>query len=764
MRGQRLTLIALALLGSTSVIAQPDRMLLELFVNGNSFGTSFVLVRDQHILVDVDALKRADLPLRGAHEEAIGAKVFVDLSSYDRGSKVQLDTAHGRLLVTVPAGAFDAHRLELNSHPRLLAPRAVPSVFVNYALSMGTQRSAESAYLDAGFAYGSGLLRDNPSWNRFQGFSRGLTRFEYDDTTHLRRWTVGDQYAYSSDGLGGAALLGGVGVVRAFDLDPYLITFPQPTLSGLLQAPGTVDIYKNGVLVGQRQIAAGPFDLGGLGLGPGTNDVKLVVHDPFGGTRVLQQTFYGTSQTLAQGLSEYAFQGGIERRSTLANGYESGRGVLLARQRYGFTDWLTAGYRVEAQNGMVNAGPSLDLRLPFGSISAGVAGSRTQGTDGQGASIGYQFASRFFSFGIGAQTFSSGYRRLGDDQTIASYRLRRVNYVNASWSPISRFSLQFNAGDIVYASGLRQRNLGLSGNLSLPGDISLMLSLNRQLNRPGDNDKQALLNLVIPLGSGSIGFHAGHDDRSGSSYGISAQRSVPTDNGWGYALDAQHDVSGFNGRGELDYQGRYGLASFTGQRFAGQSDGNLLVSGSLLALGGHVYAGRALQNGYALVQTPGVADVVITRENQPVGKTDADGNLLVTGLLPYQANKIGIDQNSVPLRYQIDATDQVMSVPRLGGTLAHFGVHALHAARGTLTVDGKAVQYGSATLTVKDTPMKTLIGLDGSFYFPDLPAGTYTLRANAAEGDMQCPITMPVGAQPLIDLGKIHCSAIGASP
>lgn len=764
MRGQKLSLIALAFLFSTSVAAQPDRLLLELFVNGSAYGTAFVLVRNQHIFVDEDALKRADLPLDHAHEEIIDTRRFVDLSSYDRGSKVQLDPQHGRLLVTLPAQAFATHQLGLVSYPALTTPQAVPSLYVNYALNVGTLRYAESAYFDAGFAYGKGLLRDNPSWSRLQGFSRGLTRFEYDDTAHLRRWTIGDQYAYSSDGLGGAALLGGAGVVRAFDLDPYLITFPQPTLAGLLQAPGTVDIYKNGVLVGQRQVAAGPFDLGNLGLGPGTNDVKVVIHDPFGGTRILQQTFYGTNQSLAQGLSEYAFQAGIERTSTLANGYMGGEGVLLARQRYGFTNWLTAGYRIEAQNGLVNAGPSVDLRLPIGSISAGVAGSRARGHTGSGATVGYQFVGRHFSFGFGAQSFSAAYRRLGDNVSPTEFRLRRVNYVNASWSPVSRFSLQLNAGDLVYASGSRQRNIGINGNFSLPGNMMLMLGLNRQINHPGDNDKQAMLNLVIPMGSSSIGFNAGHDDHTGQSYGVSAQRSVPSGNGWGYNVDAQHDATGVDGRGELDYQGSYGLVSLTGQRFAGQSSGNLLVSGSLTALGGHVYAGRTVQNGYALVETDGVPGVVVTRENLPVGKTDANGNLLVTNLLPFQANKVGIDQNSVPLQDQIDATDEVVSVPRLGGAIVRFGVHALHAARGTLTFDGKPLKYGSATLVSDGRTVKTLIGLDGAFYYPDLPAGHYRLDAITTQGSMQCTIVMPAGNLPLTDLGKVSCTATETKP
>jgi outer membrane usher protein len=765
MREHKFKLIALALLVSPSVMAQPGKMLLDFCVNGSCYGTAFVVIRNEHVLVDEDSLKRTKIPLDGITEQSIDNHPFVDVTAYAKNGSVQLDAKAGRLSVNLPASAFAANSLELNPRAVVMKPTAVPSAFVNYALSAGTENHDASVYLDGGVAYGQWLLRDNPSWNQTQRFSRGLTRFEYDDNTHLRRLTIGDQYAYSSDGLGGSVLLGGVGLVRAFDLDPYLITFPQPTISGLLQAPGTVDIYKNGVLVGQRDVGAGPFNLAGLGLGPGANNISVVVHDPFGGTRTLQQSFYGASQLLAQGLSDYAFQAGIERSSTLDNGYEAGRSVLLLRQNYGFTNSVTAGYRVEAENGLANVGSSVNLRLPFGYLSGGVAASRDHGEQGQGSSLAYQYSDRHVSFAVGVQTFSSGYTRIGDDLLPASIRPRRISYVNAGWSPVSRFSLQASAGDIVYASGMRQRNIGFNGTLNLPGDISLLVGVNRQLNRPGDNDKQLTANLVIPLGNGSIGFNGTHDANSGSSYGFSAQRSVPTDNGWGYSVDAQTGSAGSSDLAQLDYQGRDALVQLTGQRFGGQSSGNLLVSGSVIAMDSHVYTGRVLQNGYALVETPGVSDIEITRENQPVGKTDANGALLVTNLLPYQANKVGIDQNSVPLQYQIDSTQQMMSVPRLGGTIVRFGVHALHAARGALTLHGKPVQYGHATLEINHQPVKTLVGLDGSVYFRDLPAGNYPLRAHTSAGDLRCDMHMPVTSKPLINLGTISCTGSdGATP
>lgn len=766
MRGQgQFILIVLALFTSSSpLMAQPDRMLLELCVNGSCYGTAFVVVRHQHILVDEDALKRANLPLLNAQKQTIGSKRFIDMSAYDRGSRVQLDASGGRLRLTLPASAYADHRIDLRPRRQRLVPTAVPSAFVNYALNVGTGHSDVSTYFDAGIAYGRGLLRTNPSWSPTHGFSRGLTRFEYNDTDNNQRWTIGDQYAYSSDGLGGTALIGGFGLARAYDLDPYLITFPQPTISGLLQAPGTVSIYENGVLVSQRQVPAGPFNLTSLGLGAGANSVRVVVQDPFGGTSVLQQNYYGANQMLAPGLSDYAYQFGVERPSTQVNGYETRRPVFLARQSYGFTDDVTAGFRVEAESGLVNAGSSVSLRLPFGILTTGVASSKTGGIDGHGSSVVYQYNNRYFNFASGVQAYSNNYRQIGDESLPASFRTQRVGYVSVGWAPVSRLSLQLSVGDTLYDDGTWQRNIGLNSALNLT-DAVLTLGINRQLNHSGISDSQVMFNLVIPLGRGSIGFNANHDAHTGNSYGFSAQRSLPSDGGWGYNVNAQNGDDGISGIGQLNYQDRYGLVQFTGQRLAGQNAGGMLVSGSLVAMDDHVFAGRTLQNGYALIQTPGMAGVEVTRENQPVGSTDANGNLLVTTLLPYQANKVGIDQNSVSLRYQIDTTDQIVSVPRMGGTIVRFGVHALHAARGTLMLDGKATQYGSATLTSDGTPMKTLVGLDGSFYFADLPAGNYTLHADTADGDMSCHFTMPVDTRPMTDLGKIDCVRhIGAMP
>jgi outer membrane usher protein len=759
MRRRTLPLIAWALLWSGSLIAQPDRMLLELCVNGSCYGTAFVVLEHEHVLVDAESLGRVHLTLHSESAQTIDGKQFFDANLPASGVKAQVDAAAGRLVLSAPARAFGGSRIDLATAPRADTAGAVPSAYVNYGVSAGTMHD-NSIYLDTGFAVGRGLLRDNPSWDETTGFSRGLTRFEYDEPGTLARWTIGDQTASSSDGLGGSALLGGIGIARAFDLNPYLITYPQPVISGVLQAPGTVDIYENGVLVGQRQVPAGPFSLANLGIAAGANNVRVVVQDPFGGTTVLQQSFYGATQLLAPGLSDYAYEIGLERASTLANGYLTGRAVLLARDSYGFNDLITAGFRLEAENGLVNAGPSMSVRLPAGVLSAGVAGSHADGGNGYGASASYQYNTRNFSAGASTQIYSNDYLRIGDELLAPAERTRRVSTLSAAWLPSSHLSFQLSAGNTHFDDGSRQINEGLSSEIDLIGGARITLSFNHQLNFPGSNDNQLMLTFAMPLGSGSIGLQGSHDQNGGNSYGFFAQRSVPINTGFGYNVNVQDTSTGSSGLGQLSYQGQYGLAQLTAQRIGGDTAEGLLVSGSLVALDGRVYAGRALQNGYALVETPGLSNVGITSQNQPIGKTDANGNLIIYNLLPYQMNKLGIDQGSVPLDYQIEAIDELVSVPRLGGSIVRFDIHELHAAKGVLMLGGHAVKYGNASILIENKPMRTLIGLDGSFYFSDLPPGKHVLEAETARGPLTCPMRVPASSTPLVDLGKIECSTV----
>lgn len=165
MRPHRLALILTGWLISGTLMAQPDKMLLELCVNGSCYGTAFVLVQHEHILVDADSLERAQVSLRQSAEKILDSKPFFDVNLLAPGAKVQLDAAAGRLSLTLPPSAFGKSRIDLSRSPQVATAGAVPSAYVNYGVTGGTMND-DSVYLDTGFALGRGAAARQPVLER----------------------------------------------------------------------------------------------------------------------------------------------------------------------------------------------------------------------------------------------------------------------------------------------------------------------------------------------------------------------------------------------------------------------------------------------------------------------------------------------------------------------------------------------------------------------------------------------------------------------
>ena len=466
----RRSVLWLGLLCAMEAMAQgpaTDTLLLDLCVDRVCDGIAVVVVRGDEVLVERDALARAGINLDGARRIEIDGRAFVASTDINHGARATIDRAMLRLDIVRPPESLPPQRADFR--PATLLPRGGSdwSTFLNYAADIGEQHDASSLFLDGALTRGHWSLGSDGHWLPELGWRRGLTRLDVDQTRQLRRWSVGDQYALSPDPLGGSALIGGVGVQRAFDLDPFMVTFPQPYLSGVLEAPGTVEIYSNGSLVGRQPLQAGPFSLEGLGLTPGRNDVRLLVRDPFGNTRELHSTsYYSASGLLARGLSEYAWRVGMVRASPFEDRYGDAP-VLAGFWRRGLSDGFTLGGRIEASEAMRNGGVSAALRLPVGELSASAA--RSNGASSGGAvAIGYQYVAGAASMAVGGRRFDRGYQRLGDDPAMLRLRqLQEESYAVLGWSPRQRISLQLNWGRQRFFDASPEDRLRLQRQLSI---------------------------------------------------------------------------------------------------------------------------------------------------------------------------------------------------------------------------------------------------------------------------------------------------------
>jgi outer membrane usher protein len=727
------------------VAGKPKQLLVTLILNGEDQGLRFALRDGDRLLLDAKAIESLQTTPSTLGTQTFRNRDYVDPAIRFPGATVVLNDSEDKLTLTLPGNAFQKQVIRLNQLAPIVPLTSSPSAFLNYSLGASDQRVG-SAYFDMGISKGTGIFRTSLSGGSLVKWQRGLTSYQQDDPAHLRRWTVGDQFVFSSDGLGGGASIAGVGLVRAFDLDPYLITLPQPSLSGVLQAPGTIDVYRNGVLVAQRQVNAGPFSLEQLGVGVGQNNVRVVIHDPFGGTRELSQSFYAVNNNLAKGLSEYAYQVGINSPQP-GQTYQSNKPVLLARERWGLSDSWTVGYRVEAETHLTNAGLNADVRLPFGGLHVAAGASQSAGNRGTGATFNYSVSGARWSTAIGASQFSSGYRRLGDaaiedllrqvsrqptyypgfglgDPTlggnglpgngvpggptnpffnpndplinpispaqdlatsIAATRLLHQVYGTVGYSPFRRLLLQATYTRSKYADGRTDHVQSIGANLDLSWASIYAGYDNSKVQ--GQADKTISLNVTIPLGAQTVTLSR-IARKDGTTTAADFQRSLPSDTGYGYSLHAEQGEQGTTESGNFSAQNR--VMRFNAQAYntAFGRSADAQVAGSVVFIGSELHFGRPLTSGYALVHVgDGLAGVPVIRENQEVGQTGKSGSFLVNDLLPFQNNQIAFDQKGVPAAYTMTTTERLVNVPRFGGTVVNFHVRPMRSIRGIFKVD-----------------------------------------------------------------------------
>jgi outer membrane usher protein len=758
-RGALASALLLALVLPVAHAAPGDEtMLLDVCINDRCIGVAPVIARGDDVLVDTAALQAAALDTTGVVPEFVGERSFVSLRQLNHGSTYKIDRELLRLDLTLRADRLPRQRVAMASQQQSEVGLQPWSAFVNYATSVNQDGDGE-LFLDGAVGRGNAALRTAVQWDPYFGWRRGLSRFEYDQPNAVRRWTVGDQFAVARDPLGGGRLLGGFGVERAFDTDPYLVTFPQPFFSGLLESPGTVEVYSNGTLIGRRELAAGPFTLEQLGVQPGRNDVRVIVRDPFGNrSELATQTYYGGSpRLLAKGLDEYAVRLGAPRDGGGLGGDYEDQLAYQAWYRRGLSDWFTLGGRVEGDEFVRNGGLDAAVRTPLGEFAFAVAGSdRDVLGRGHAHAINYAFNMSTWSIGLGSRRASADYRTMSDPLDDLYGALRIDDYASFSISPQGGLSLQFNAGRQQRQFRPLERTWGITGSLRAWDRGALFLSAQR---RESDlfEDTTIQLSLNIAFDRDSVNVTARQRDdgtRTTHGYSVDAHRSRPTDTGWGYLASVQDDGDIETGYGQVEYQNTWARFAVEGESLEGNTRGRALMTGSLVGIGGRVFATPPVENGFALVRAPGLADVPILRENQTIGRTDKHGDLLVREMLPFHANRVEIDESQVPAAWSINAPSRQVMVARNTGSVVVLESSALHAITGRFRYTGGAA--GDVVTIGNDAA--SVLGSEGLFYLENVSAGPQPVRIDTGSGTVQCTLDVPTGAKPgIIDLGEVAC-------
>lgn len=771
---RRLKAAALTLMLACAGVARAqggdEILLLDLCVNGNCPGVAAVVLRGEQVLIETEALRAAGVDIDALPTIAIGERLFVDAITINHGTRVHLDREALRVDIDIAAENLPLQEVDL--HTRLPADNVqLPfTAFVNYSATLG-KPSDRSAFVDGGVGKGNLAVRSTAIWDRNNAWQRGLSRIEFDRTTALQRWTLGDQFAVTPDALGGGALLGGIGVARAFEEDPFLVTFPQPFVAGVLESPGTVEVYSNGALIARRELQPGPFSLDNIGVPPGRSDVQVIVRDNFGNRRELSGArFYTTTTLLSPGLSDYALRVGLPRTRAFDGSYD-GDPALQGFYRRGVAARLTLGGRVEADAQLRNAGLDLVWQLPVGDLQLDVAGSDSDGLgDGRAHALIYNLIGRTVGVSLGQRQFTRNYRNLGQAAAPIVAQLRLDRFGSLSLAPGLDYSVLLTFGEQRFTGGLRSHTQGANLTWRVGERSQIVFGLQHR-SGGGTDDIAAIVSLNIALDTrnsrwtpDSVGSAVAWDDAGNASLRLDTQRSRPPGVGAGYDVSVVSNNDGQQqGFARVEYQAPFARLALDAEQRAGNGNLRGTVSGGLVSIGGRVYASPPIDSGFALVRT-GLADLAVQRENLDVGRTDARGDLLVRDMVPFFPSQVGIDQESIPLAYRFGTLEHAVAVPRNAGAIVGFDISLMHAVRGRIMLqqaDGQtqAAHFGQITVQTRSGPLQSRLGGSGAFWFDELAPGRYHGALRTDGGDARCTLDVPANApNGIADLGAVVCT------
>ena len=478
--------------------------------------------------------------------------------------------------------------------------------------------------------------------------------------------------------------------------------------------------------------------------------------DALGRTSVQNFSFYNDQQLLREGLTAWSAELGAVRENYGYSSFDyASAPVLSGTWRRGFSNTFTAGTHAETSDGLINAGFSNDW-IPgtrSGTFSTSLAASTDSGQNGFLYSFGYRWSGERFNFSTSTTATSGDYRDVAthygeppptlNSNTVIGYSLESAGNVSLSY-------LQFR---------YPHENAVRYANASWFKSVTDNISLNAGLNQNIDDNRDRSLYLMVTITtdhnlSASSTLQRTNDE---TSYQLNASKTPPADGGWGWNLATSQQASRQSGQGEVGYLGRYGKAYAGFSRLPHNHYGYAGATGSLVTMGGGLFAAREINNGFAVVSTDGVPDVPIKLQNNLIGRSNDQGLLLVSPLNSYQKNLISIDPMDLPANMRIARVEANATPADRSGALVSFGITAVRAAQ-ILLVDnqGNPIPEGSMAYAVSGTGQSSVVGLDGMTWFDALEQHN-TLRVDTDTGSCRVQFDYPATTKGIAQIGPLAC-------
>ncbi len=729
---------------------------LDVTVNGNSVGLVHFGYENEKLYGGANTLRTLGFRLP---EGATKPVALNDISQLHVDYNKQLQT----LALTVPLSELDLAPAQINP-PAEAAPMvsSTRGALLNYDIyAEQGDKSSVNTFSELRAFNGSGVLSTtqltqySTETDADNTFNRLDTSWRSSFPEKMLALTVGDTLTSSLAG-SRPTRIGGIQIGTDFGLQPYMPTTPLPAYLGSATLPSNVELYVDGVRYYNGEVPAGSFQINTMPNISGAGTGQVMMTDALGRTTVQNFSFYNDQQLLRAGLTSWSAELGVVRENYGYSSFDyASAPVFSGTWRRGFSNSVTAGAHAETSDGLINAGVSNDW-IPgsrSGTLSTAFAASADSGKNGFLYSVGYRWSGEKFNFSTSTTATSGDYRDVATHYgepppTLSSNTV--IGYSLASAGNISLSYLQFR-----YPHERAVRYANASWYKSLSDNVSLNAGFNQNVD--DGRDRSVYLMLTVTTSSNlsvSSTMQRTHDEMG---YQLNASQTPPADGGWGWNVAASQQASQQSGQGEVGYLGRYGKAYTGFSRLPDNHYSYAGATGSVVMMGGGLFAAREINNGFAVVSTDGIPDVPVKLQNNVIGTSDDNGLLLVTSLNSYQNNQISIDPMDLPANMRIARVEANATPADRSGTLVSFGITPVRAAQVILVDEqGQAIPEGSVAIATTGAGQSSLVGFDGMTWFDTLEQHN-ALRVNTETGTCSVTFDYPASARGIVQIGPLVC-------
>jgi outer membrane usher protein len=243
--------------------------------------------------------------------------------------------------------------------------------------------------------------------------------------------------------------------------------------------------------------------------------------------------------------------------------------------------------------------------------------------------------------------------------------------------------------------------------------------------------------------------------------GATITKSLPVSPGFGFRAEVENSNDHTDVAGDLSYQNDFGIYTMGYREFGEKDSFTAAVSGGIGLIDGSLFLGRPLQDSFAKVKVGDVEGVRIYSYGNEVTKTDSNGEAIIPALLTFHDNRVDIENEDIPVDYNIPTLTRYINPSFRSGALVHFDIKKIQGFIGIIyvLVDGEKLpaEFSVMRVQLEDKFIEGLVGRNGEFYLENIPPGKHSATVLYNGTECVFDIIIPDSKEMMINLGEVVC-------